>query len=101
MCKAISLSTLLVFALVVTIFTVSAQTPTGIISGTVTDESGAVIANAAITIANKTTGATRSVTANASGIFSCGWRIHKSRGDGSVVQPSTVTSPPVGAEVYS
>jgi hypothetical protein len=70
MCKAISLSTLLIFALVVTIFTVSAQTPTGIISGTVTDESGAVIANAAITIANKTTGATRSVTANASGIFS-------------------------------
>jgi hypothetical protein len=68
MCKAISLSILLVFAL--TVFTVSAQTPTGIISGTVTDESGAVIANAAITITNKTTGATRSVTANASGIFS-------------------------------
>jgi hypothetical protein len=70
MCKAISSSTLLVFVLILNVFPVSAQTPTGIISGTVTDESGAVIANAAITIANKTTGATRSVTANASGIFS-------------------------------
>ena len=70
MCKAISSSTLLVFVLILTVFPVSAQTPTGIISGTVTDESGALIANAAITIINKTTGATRSVTANASGIFS-------------------------------
>jgi hypothetical protein len=70
MCKAISLSTLLVFALLSTGLTVSAQTPTGIISGTVTDESGAVIANAAITVTNKTTGAARNVTANASGIFS-------------------------------
>jgi hypothetical protein len=70
MCKAISSSTLLVFVLILTVFPVSAQTPTGIISGTVTDESGAVIANAAITITNKITGATRSVTANASGIFS-------------------------------
>ena len=70
MCKAISSSTLLVFVLILTVFPVSAQTPTGIISGTVTDESGALIANAAITITNKTTGATRSITANASGIFS-------------------------------
>jgi serine/threonine protein kinase len=29
------------------------------------------------------------------------WRIHKSCGDGSLVQPSTVASPPVGLEVYS
>jgi hypothetical protein len=70
MCKAISLSTLLVFALLSTGLTVSAQIPTGIISGTVTDESGAVIANAAITVTNKTTGAARNVTVNASGIFS-------------------------------
>ena len=68
--QAISLSTLLVFALILTVFPVSAQTPTGIISGTVTDESGAVIANAAITITNKTTGATRSLAANAPAIFS-------------------------------
>ena len=47
-----------------------AQTPTGIISGTVTDESGAVIANAAISITNKATGTVRTVTANAAGIFS-------------------------------
>ena len=70
MCKAISLSIWLIPALVLTGITVSAQTPTGIISGIVTDESGAVIANAAISITNKTTGTVRTVTANAAGIFS-------------------------------
>ena len=70
MFKAFSVSILLVLALVVTGIAVWAQVPTGIISGTVTDESGAVIPNAAITITNKATGAARSVTANASGIFS-------------------------------
>src|SRR5579872_960767 len=70
MFKALSLSILLVVALVLTGITVWAQVPTGVISGTVTDESGAVIPSAAITITNKATGAARSVTANASGIFS-------------------------------
>ena len=70
MCKAISLSILLISALVLTGITVFAQTPSGIISGTVTDESGAVIANSAICITNKTTGTVRTVTANAAGIFS-------------------------------
>src|SRR5579883_681792 len=46
------------------------QSPTGIITGTVSDASGAVIANAAVTITNKATGASRSATANASGTFS-------------------------------
>lgn len=43
---------------------------TGIISGTVTDESGAVIPNATLTITNKATGAPRTVISNAEGLFS-------------------------------
>ena len=70
MCKAISLLISLVFALVLTGTTAFGQTPTGVISGTVTDESGAVIANAAITITNKTTSMVRKINANAAGIFS-------------------------------
>jgi hypothetical protein len=69
MCKAISLSILLVLALVLTGTTAFGQTPTGVISGTVTDESGAVIANAVITITNKTTSMVRKINANAAGLF--------------------------------
>jgi hypothetical protein len=47
-----------------------AQGPTGIISGTVTDESGAVIPFAKITITNKATDLVRSALANAEGFFS-------------------------------
>jgi hypothetical protein len=47
-----------------------AQAPTGNISGVVTDESGAVIPNAAITINNKATGVPRTATANAEGAYS-------------------------------
>ena len=43
---------------------------TGIITGTVTDESGAVIANVAVTITNKATGVARTVNTNAEGYFS-------------------------------
>ena len=50
--------------------TVFGQTATGIITGTVTDESGAVIPSAAISITNKATGAARNVTANAEGLYS-------------------------------
>src|SRR5712672_2552598 len=70
MYKAISGSILLVFALTFSAITVSGQSPTGIITGTVTDASGAVIANTKISIANKTTGAARSLTANGAGIYS-------------------------------
>lgn len=50
--------------------TAFAQAPTGIITGTVTDESGAVIPNATITIANRDNGSTRNISASAEGLFS-------------------------------
>src|ERR1700719_3105589 len=46
-----------------------AQAPGGDISGTVFDESGAGIPNAAITITNKETGLLRNVTSNAAGLY--------------------------------
>src|SRR5580698_5341420 len=46
-----------------------AQGPTGILSGTITDQSGAVIPNAAITITNKATGISRDETSNSAGTF--------------------------------
>ncbi len=48
----------------------SAQVPTGTITGTITDPSGAVIPNAKVTVTNKNTGASRVVQTNAEGIFS-------------------------------
>src|SRR5271170_2517995 len=63
---ALLLSILLVWAGI----TVNAQVPTGIILGTVTDESGAVIPNSTVTVTNKATGAPRALTANGEGIFS-------------------------------
>jgi len=47
-----------------------AQAPTGTIAGTVTDESGAVVPNAKISIVNKDTGSTREMLAGADGTFS-------------------------------
>jgi len=43
---------------------------TGLISGTIRDESGAVVPSAAVTITNKATGISRNVTANGEGLFS-------------------------------
>jgi len=45
-----------------------AQAPTGIITGSLTDESGAVIPNATLTVTNKATGVARSLTTNAGGL---------------------------------
>ncbi len=47
-----------------------AQAPTGIISGTVTDASGAVIPSATVTVVNKATNALRTMNANAEGLYS-------------------------------
>ena len=70
MSKLTSLSVLLFVQLVWTGFAVYAQAPTGTISGTIRDESGAVIPSAAVNITNKATGAVRNLTANAEGLYS-------------------------------
>ena len=59
----------LAFALFVLSFAVLAQAPTGIIAGVVTDESGAVIPNAKITITNKATDFTRVALASSDGVY--------------------------------
>src|SRR5271170_6036234 len=65
------MSRLWILFFVVTLFAVSvwAQSPTGAISGTVTDESGAVVPNANVTITNKSTGAARDLQSGADGAF--------------------------------
>jgi hypothetical protein len=50
--------------------TLFAQAPTGIISGTITDASGAVVPNASVTITDKATGAVRSLSTTTEGLFS-------------------------------
>ena len=62
-------SKLMIAALSLGIFLI-AQAPTGTISGYVTDESGAVIPNATVTITNKATGFARTATTNAEGFYS-------------------------------
>ena len=49
---------------------VFAQAPTGVISGTVTDQSGAVIPNATVTVTESGTGTVRSLTTNSAGLYS-------------------------------
>jgi len=66
MSRAISWSILL---LVLAGLAAFAQAPTGIITGTITDESGAVIPNATIAITNKNTASVRTVTASSAGLF--------------------------------
>ena len=47
-----------------------AQTPTGQVSGTVFDESGALIPNAGITVVNTETGLTRQLKSDTVGVYS-------------------------------
>jgi hypothetical protein len=65
-----SILSLLVLMLVGMSSIAFAQSPTGIITGTVTDESGAVIPNATVTMTNKATGVVRTATTNAEGLYS-------------------------------
>jgi Carboxypeptidase regulatory-like domain len=69
-CRPSCRTTLLFCCLFLIAVTILGQTPTGIITGTVTDDTGAIIPNAAVTVANKATGVARSVTTNAEGFFS-------------------------------
>lgn len=52
-----------------TTFPVMAQDPTGSVRGTVTDQQGAVIQNATVTVTNKATGASRKVSTGGDGIY--------------------------------
>ncbi len=61
---------LLVCTLAALSFPVLAQAPTGIITGTVTDESGALVPHAKITITNRATDFMRAALANAEGFYS-------------------------------
>lgn len=59
---------LLTTFLVVT-YSVSAQAPTGSITGTVSDASGAVVSSATVTLTNPSTNFQRAVTTNSSGVY--------------------------------
>jgi carboxypeptidase family protein len=67
--KSISVSTFLLLALLWSGVIARAQS-TGTISGTVTDQSGAIVAGASVKITNKATGVARDLTTNAEGLFS-------------------------------
>src|SRR5689334_16462691 len=50
----------------------NAQTDAGKVSGVITDPSGGAVANAAITIQNEVTGAERTTSTNAEGVYFLG-----------------------------
>jgi len=70
MFQQLGMSRLLSLALLTICASVHAQAPTGTILGTVTDNTGAVIPNATITITNKATNVPRTTLTNAEGIYS-------------------------------
>src|SRR5215470_15996341 len=51
-------------------FLAQAQAPTGVISGTLTDQSGAVIPSATVTVTENATGTVRTMTTNNAGLYS-------------------------------
>lgn len=68
LCSGIILSAIATFSLVIPCL--HAQTVSGTISGTVTDPSGAIVANAAVQIKNTGTSQTRNGVTNSTGFFS-------------------------------
>ena len=67
--KLLLLSVTLLALAARTTIPVMAQNPTGSIRGTVTDQSGAIIQNANVTVTNKATGDVRKVSTGSDGIF--------------------------------
>src|SRR5881396_919081 len=67
--KLLLLSVTLLTLAARTTLPVMAQNPTGSIRGTVTDQSGAIIQNATVTVTNKATGDVRKVSTGNDGIF--------------------------------
>jgi hypothetical protein len=60
----------LFLAVLASVATIFAQAPTGNIGGTVTDASGGVIPNATVTVTDKATASSRTLTTNAEGLYS-------------------------------
>lgn len=67
--KKLSLLVCAVFSILVFVQVAQAQTTTAVLSGTVTDETGAVLPGAQVTVTNTATGVRRSVTTDAVGRF--------------------------------
>jgi hypothetical protein len=95
--KSLQLRSLLLATLVLAAHLSFAQAPTGTIAGVVTDESGAVVPIAPVTVMNKDTGAVRSVLTGPDGSFSvpalpAGTYEVKvaAKGFNTVVRPATV-----------
>jgi hypothetical protein len=63
------ISTLTVLVLAVASYTAHAQSATGIITGTVSDSSGAVVPGVKITVTNQGTGIERNLTSNDAGLY--------------------------------
>src|SRR5260370_17580594 len=66
MLRAVKIVSASLFLLALSLF---AQAPTGEITGTITDQSGAAIVGSTITLTNNATGAQRTVLSNDSGNF--------------------------------
>src|SRR5436190_24200725 len=67
--KLLLLSVTLLALAARTTFPVMAQNPTGSIRGTVTDQQGAIIQNATVTVTNKATGDARKVNTGSDGSY--------------------------------
>lgn len=61
--------TLLILVAAANLFVTQGQTSTGRISGTITDSTGAIVANAAVTVSDPTTNFERAVTTDESGFY--------------------------------
>src|SRR5713226_4577756 len=70
MLHRVAVSALVILAVTIAASPASAQVSGATLSGTITDPSGAVIAGAQVSIANKATGVTRAVTTDAAGLYS-------------------------------